>query len=660
MSCCLLAAVAACPTGGWASLPSAPPLRMVVMDPLAAPLACACVLGHAQRQYDRLAQFLERRLGRPVIVTFGESLTEVLSRDGSQVDLVIGKQSVVESDSLRVKMSVRRLALLTDTEGRTDVWGLFVVRTRDPAQRLSDLSGYRIQFGPVEEAEKHAAAVAALESAGIAVERPVRISPGCNIAALAVAEKQADAAVISSYAFPLLEGCGTINKGSLCVVGRTEGVPFITVFATERVTSAMEKAVLDALVSVADDASLLKEMESQKGFLRLSGESAAGTNWSDWRGEHRDALSGDVPASLPSKVRFLWQRPLTGNAVSGIAATVRYVIVGDKTPDYKKDVWRCLNADKGEEVWTVSYEAAEEMDYTNSPRATPVIHEERVYLLGAFGDLHCVRLADGGIVWKKNLLWEFKSKVPTWGMCSTPLVVDDMLIVNPGTKEASLVALDLHTGRVAWKTPGETSAYSSFIEGVFGGVRQIVGYDAVSLGGWDIQTGKRLWQLVPPESGDFNVGTPVNAGGRLLVATENNGTRLYGFDEKGAIVSRPLAENLTLAPDTSTPIVVNGLVLGCSGKLVCLDVEDSLKTLWASDDERFADYATLIGGKNRVLITTVTGEVVLIEPGKTVWRLNSSLKAFGKGAEVWSHPALVAGRLYIRNQNSVSCMLLGD
>jgi len=36
------------------------------------------------------------------------------------------------------------------------------------------------------------------------------------------------------------------------------------------------------------------------------------------------------------------------------------------------------------------------------------------------------------------------------------------------------------------------------------------------------------------------------------VATENNGTRLYGFDEKGVIVSKPLAENMTLAPDTST------------------------------------------------------------------------------------------------------------
>ena len=101
-------------------------------------------------------------------------------------------------------------------------------------------------------------------------------------------------------------------------------------------------------------------------------------------------------------------------------------------------------------------------------------------------------------------------------------------------------------------------------------------------------------------------------------------------------------------------------MLGCSGKLVCLDLEGSLKTLWASDDERFADYATLIGGKNRVLITTLTGEVVLIESGKTGWRLNSSLKAFGKGAEVWSHPALVAGRLYIRTQNSVSCILLED
>src|SRR5204863_441721 len=124
-------------------------------------------------------------------------------------------------------------------------------------------------------------------------------------------------------------------------------------------------------------------------------------------------------------------------------------------------------------------------------------------------------------------------------MCSTPLLVDDLLIVNPGGTNASLAALDPVSGHTRWTTPGLPAAYSSFICGQFGGRRQIVGYDQHSLGGWDVKTGKRLWQLVPPLGRDFNVPTPIAVDGGIVVSTENNGTRYYRFDEAGRIIPKP-------------------------------------------------------------------------------------------------------------------------
>ena len=91
------------------------------------------------------------------------------------------------------------------------------------------------------------------------------------------------------------------------------------------------------------------------------------------------------------------------------------------------------------------------------------------------------------------------------------------------------------------------------IVGNFGGMRQIVGYDAVSLGGWDIADGHRVWTLIPPQKGDFNTPTPIAVDGRLLVSSENNGTRLYDFDDCGVICQEPVAEHCDLAPDASTP-----------------------------------------------------------------------------------------------------------
>ena len=642
------------------------PLRIVVMDPLSDQLACDCVEGYAQRKYDELAVFLEKQLGRPVKLAYGENLPDILKANPGQVDLLIGKESIILFDATEIKMTVRPIARLTDKDGTTNLRGLFVVRHNDPANRVKDLKGYNILFGPEYDAEKSTAAIAALRAKGVLVPTQVKTNPSCSTAAVAVVEKEADAAVISSYALALLEGCSTIDKGALRVVGQTSDVPFITVFATDAVNRETEIKIVDTLLAVGKNKRLLAQMESKTGFVKVRKEESIGSDdgqpvvqWSDWRGPRRDAVSNYVPKQLPAKAKFLWRQPLTGVGLSGIAATHRYVIVADKGKEKNLDIFRCLDADTGEELWAVKYTAPEDMDYSNSPRANPVIHEGLVYLLGAFGDLHCVNLKTGQVVWKKNIVKEFGAELVTWGMCSAPLIVGDKLIVNPGAKDASIVAMDRRTGQVIWKTPGEPAAYSSFILATFGNVRQIVGYDSISLGGWDPKTGKLLWKLLPENEGDFNVPTPIYIDGKLLVATENNGCRLYGFDNSGKILSKPLAENLDLSPDSSTPVVIKDLVFGCSGGLYCLDLNNDLKTLYSADDDAFFDYAALIADNDHVLIITVEGELILIEANRDRYTLRSRLRLFEK-TEVLSHPALVGNRMYIRNTTEVCCLLLND
>lgn len=627
------------------------PLRIVVMDPLSDQLACACVEGYAQRKYDNLAEYLEKQLSRPVQVGYAEILPDILSISPGNVDFIIGKESSVLFDAGESKIGVHPIARLTDKNGSTDVTGLFVVRNNDPARSIEDLKGYKILFGPEWEVEKSKAAIEALNAKGISAPKQIQTTPSCNGGALAVVEKEADAAVISSYALVLLEGCDTIDKGSLRVVGQTAGVPFVTVFANNNVPAETEDAFISALLSVNSNPTLLEQMESKSGFVKAE--------WTDWRGPNRDAISPYIPAKLPAKPTFLWKKPMKGAGMSGIAATHKYVVVTDKNKDFTVDIFHCLNADTGKEIWAIEYPAEGEMDFTNAPRANPVIHDGLVYLLGAFGDLNCVELSSGKIVWKKNIVKEFKAELVAWGMCSAPLIVDDKLIVNPGAKNASIVALDRRTGKVIWKTPGEPASYSCFILGKFGNVRQIVGYDSISLGGWDPETGKRLWQLLPEEEGDFNVPTPINFNGKLLVSTENNGTRLYGFDDDGRIQSKPLARNLDLSPDTSTPVLIDGLLFGCFAGLYCIDVSDGLKTLYSSDDDAFYDYASLAAGNGRVLILSVESELVLLAAEKERFTEISRMRLFeDKRTEVWSHPALLGNRMYVRSMTEIGCLLL--
>jgi outer membrane protein assembly factor BamB len=353
---------------------------------------------------------------------------------------------------------------------------------------------------------------------------------------------------------------------------------------------------------------------------------------------------------------------LAGPGLGGIAATRRHVLYGDRDLDNLCDVFRCLDADTGDIVWTLPYPALGDLDYGNTPRATPLIHDGLAFLFGAFGDLHCVRVDTGEVVWMKNLRLEYGLIDPlVWGTCSSPLIADGRLIVNPGAPHASLVALEPKTGEVIWQAPGRPAGYGSLILGTFGGVSQVIGHDRTSLGGWDVKTGQRLWTLQPPIEGDFNVPTPVAVGGRLLVGTENNGTRLYAFDDRGRLVPEPVAVNEDLAPDMSTPVVVDGHAYCVWGELYCLDVGNGLETKWRGRDDAFPIYAAVIADDDRVLVIGAGGELVLVAADSRQFRILSRLRPFAQtNPDFYSHPAIVGDRLYIRGEHALVCLDLAN
>ena len=320
----------------------------------------------------------------------------------------------------------------------------------------------------------------------------------------------------------------------------------------------------------------------QAGSLRL-GDSA----WPGWRGPNRDGRVEWLPTTLAEQPNKLWEKPLAHAGLGGIAATDRYVVFGDRDLDDFQDVFCCLDVESGETVWEVQRLAINALDYGNTPRATPLIDGERVYCQGAHGHLLCIRLEDGHVVWEKNFRDDFplRDELP-WGYCGSPLLVDGKLIVAPGAATASLIALDRETGEIEWKAPGRPPSYGSLTVGALGGVKQIVGHDAATIGGWDIETGKRLWMVTPDAPGDFNVPTPLVHDGQLIITTENNGTRSFAFDRSGRIVAEPVAVNARLRPDMSTPVVVGNRLFCVKDFLFCLDLNDNLAEQWLSQDFR--------------------------------------------------------------------------
>ena len=382
-------------------------------------------------------------------------------------------------------------------------------------------------------------------------------------------------------------------------------------------------------------------------------------DWTGWRGPNRDGHVAWLPATLPSDPKPVWKKRLRSPGIGGLAATSKYVIVSDREGGDTIDTFRCLDAESGTELWKVSYTAKGDLDYGSSPRATPLIHGDHVYLYGAFGHLNCVTLAKGEIVWKKDVRKEFRvtSKL-VWGHASSPIVIDNKLIINPGAAEASVVALDPLTGKVIWQSPGEASAFSSILAANFGGGTHIIGYEATSISGWNPADGKRLWKHIPGRPNDFNVPTPIRYGDRLILTTENNGTRLFGFTSEGNVNEVPIAVNEDLAPDTHTPVVIGDRLFGVWNELHCLDLKNNLKPLWTADAPTFQNYVSMIASDDKLLVTGIHGEVLLIDALANSFQVISKAQLIDDDSGVFSHPAMVGNRFYIRGSSDIRCYTL--
>ena len=360
---------------------------------------------------------------------------------------------------------------------------------------------------------------------------------------------------------------------------------------------------------------------------------------------------------------------MDGDGIAGIVGNGDVVIVADRNRLDSADIFRALEMKTGEQRWQLEYTAASKLDYGNSPRATPLIAGDRVFLLGATGHLHAVELSSGKIVWNTVLPRGFGGKVPLWGFSTSPLLVDETivegkltggkLIVAPGAPDAGLVALDAVTGEVVWKSEnGRPAGYASPLIATLGGVRQIIFYDEESLGGWNIDTGKRLWELIPKYRGDFNVPTPIPlTDDRLFVMTENNRARIYRFQAEGQIDPTPIALQDDVGPDSNSAVASADRIYVVDGGLHCLD-GTTLNSLWKLEDRALNDYATLLLGDDRLLIGTYSGEILLVDISVAPGQIVSRFRPFDADDVMLSHPAILGGCLIDRSAAAVVCVRL--
>ncbi|MDV6029958.1 MAG: PQQ-binding-like beta-propeller repeat protein [Phycisphaera sp. RhM] len=658
--------IVCCAGAAWGQLAvsaAEPTLNLVVMDPLSLPLSCACVDGVGQRRYEPLVEHLEAVIGRKIHLVYEESLQLAKRRGLPSIDLVVGKRSVVLADAEATGVELQAAWDLTDRHGATEIRGVLLVAKNSAIDSVQRLAGKKVAIGSPEHAECHSLPKALFRSRK--TDASLIEYDSIESAVYAFADQEVDAVVVTDYLPPLLEACGKLEKNASKTIAQTQPCRGVQFFFAANLPSSVQESLNSAIASAAADPAINDALESQRGFVPATSGAASdqgSRGWTDWRGPDRTGQFAELPASLADQPKVLWRTKVTGPAMAGISATDRWVVVADKSADFQQDLFRAFDAATGKSVWEVRHHADARMEYTNAPRATPVIIADRVLLQSAFGKLMCVELATGRPIWSRDLVADFGGEVPTWGFSVPPLVVGDRVVVAPGSADASLAALSLKSGATLWKTKGHAPAYAPFIFGSFGGREQVIGYDSPGLGGWDLATGRRLWELIPPEKSDFHVGTPVPFQDGVLLATENNAMRWYQFKDDGQIDPQPVWHNLDCAPDTCTPVVValedqSRVFCTAYGELFCIDGSDQLETLWSEADERFYDHTCLIAGNRRVLLWGSECDLLLLDATADRLAIVSQWRPMlGEHPESMSHPAIVGDRLYLRSQFELICI----
>jgi outer membrane protein assembly factor BamB len=391
-------------------------------------------------------------------------------------------------------------------------------------------------------------------------------------------------------------------------------------------------------------------------------------DWPGFRGPNRDgAIPGvrietDWSKSPPVE---LWRRPI-GPGWSSFAVHGKLLYTQEQRGD--DEVVACYNLTTGEPVWR-HRDAARfwESNAGAGPRSTPTLRNGRVYTFGATGILNALDARNGAVVWSRDAASDTGAKVPYWGFASSPLVVDDLVIV---AASGQLAAYDLATGDPRWTGPAHGDSYSSPHRLTIDGVPQILLLSAAGATSVAPADGTLLWEhpwpgfssLQPARTadGDVLITTSEATGGlgtRRLAVAHGPGKPLgqgSGLPNRGGPDGWTVTERWTstgLKPYFNDFAINDGYAYGFDGRiLACIDLADGQRK-WKGG--RYGNgQLILLPDQDLLLVLSDEGELALVEASPEKF---SELARFpALEGKTWNHPVLAGEVLLVRNSQQMA------
>jgi outer membrane protein assembly factor BamB len=379
-------------------------------------------------------------------------------------------------------------------------------------------------------------------------------------------------------------------------------------------------------------------------------------DWPGFRGADRDGIvrGARIETDWSRKPPVeLWRRPI-GPGWSSFAVHGSLFYTQEQRGD--QEIVAAYNVMTGEPVWK-HRDAARfwESNGGAGPRGTPTLSHGRVYTFGATGILNALDANTGAVVWSRNAAADTGATTPSWGFASSPLVVNDFVVVAASGR---LAAYDVNTGKQRWLGPPSGGSYSSPHLMTIGGVTQILLVSGNGVASFAVADGTPLWQhawagvpiLQPGQTpdGDVLITTGDMMGGvgtrRIAVAQTDGG---WTVEERWT--------SSALKPYFNDFVVHKGHAFGFDGSiLACIDLQDGRRK-WKGGRYGHGQIV-LLKDQDVLLVLSEEGELALVAAESDQFTELARFPAID--GKTWNHPVLVGDVLLVRNGEKMAAFRL--
>ncbi|MHC4994432.1 MAG: PQQ-like beta-propeller repeat protein [Planctomycetota bacterium] len=378
-------------------------------------------------------------------------------------------------------------------------------------------------------------------------------------------------------------------------------------------------------------------------------------DWPAFRGPRYDGVSletdwkADFPEAGP---RQAWKVEV-GIGPSSVTVPGDRVLTMGNADD--QDSVICLDANSGKELWRYTYDCKfEKRMYDGGTASTPTIDGDRVYAFSYDGQLKCLNLADGSLVWEKHVVNDFGGELAEWKYSCSPLIQGDLMILDIGGSKNSTVALNKADGSLVWGAGDEQAGYASPTPYVQNGKPAVLVFKGKFMVSHDLATGKQLWKLPWKTNYDVNASCPTAMGDKVFISSGYPGRSGRGglYD-----VSSGRPKEIWVNPDLKTQVnsgvVHEGHVYGISqdkrGMLTCVSLETG-ETRW-QERGSYGVYGSAVLAGGKLIVLSERGELSTVEASADGFKEISKAKVLED--KCWVAPVLANGRLYCRNNKGV-------